>query len=268
MISRLKEAIKVFMGLTVPGSLISPHPDDIFIVSFPKSGNTWTRFLLGNLICQEEQIDFANIEKRVPDIHILNLKEMRKISQPTIFKSHECFNQRYKKVIYIVRDPRDVTVSYYHYQIKIGAIDESYPISKFIDLFINGDIGKFGSWGENVGSWLGALDGDPKFHLVRYEDMIENAVHELKGIAVFLGIDTSHDIITRAVELSDFKRMQELEKQQSNLWKFADWKRSDIKFIRKGKSGNWQEVMSETEAKRIEDKWKTIMIKLDYISNN
>ena len=37
------------LGLQVPNRSLLILPDDIFLVSFPKSGNTWTRFLLANL---------------------------------------------------------------------------------------------------------------------------------------------------------------------------------------------------------------------------
>ncbi len=77
-------------------------PGDVFIVSYPKSGNTWTRFLLGNLIYQDEPITFANVEDRLPSLYLYSNRKLRKL--PRILKSHDCFDPRYKTVIYIVRE--------------------------------------------------------------------------------------------------------------------------------------------------------------------
>ena len=97
-----KEALKIFF-------------DDIFLVSYPKSGNTWVRFLLANLLKEgDELIDFKSAIKYVPEIGIHN-DELVNLKRPRIIKSHELYNAKYPKVVYIVRDPRDVYVSYFHY---------------------------------------------------------------------------------------------------------------------------------------------------------
>ena len=155
MIDRIKETAKVLLGRGKAGRNLTVFPDDIFIVSYPKSGNTWTRFLVGNLVYPKDVIDFSNIELKVPDIY-QNINDiLLRIPRPRILKSHEYFDPRYKKVIYIVRDPRDVAVSYYYYHIKVRRIDDKYPIDRFIQRFIRGELDSFGSWEENVGSWMG-----------------------------------------------------------------------------------------------------------------
>jgi len=61
-------------------------PDDLFVVSYPRSGNTWTRFLLGNLIYQDEPITFANVERRLPQFTyfpIVNLAGFLEFSRAT-----------------------------------------------------------------------------------------------------------------------------------------------------------------------------------------
>ena len=58
-----------FLGFIPPGRSIKVFESDIFIVSYPKSGNTWLRFLIGNLIYNEDQVLFSNIEEKIPDIY-------------------------------------------------------------------------------------------------------------------------------------------------------------------------------------------------------
>jgi len=59
--------VKRALGLHIPHRSLVILPDDIFLVSFPKSGNTWTRFLLANLRFPGEPVNWANIDRLVPD---------------------------------------------------------------------------------------------------------------------------------------------------------------------------------------------------------
>src|SRR5499427_3424325 len=130
------QAGRVLAGRQLAGRGVSVYPDDVFLVSYPRSGNTWTRFLLGNLIYQDEPITFKNIESRIPSIYIYSDRQL--LSLPRIFKSHDCFDPRYRTVIYIVRDPRDVTVSAFHYSIKVKLLPDSFKIEDFVPLFMSG----------------------------------------------------------------------------------------------------------------------------------
>ena len=110
MIRKIRIASDILID-TKRGRSITVFPDDIFLVSYPKSGNTWMRFLIGNLLHQDEPITFSNIELKVPDIYQNSNRKLLQISPPRILKSHEYFDPRYKKTICIVRDTRDIAVS-------------------------------------------------------------------------------------------------------------------------------------------------------------
>src|ERR1700688_3546261 len=127
LLGALAQAGRVLTGRQIAGRNLTVFPDDVFLVSYPRSGNTWTRFLISNLIYQEEPTTFANIEKRIPEIYFNADHAMRKLPRPRILKSHECFQPHYKHVICIVRDPRDVAVSFYHHNVKAGNFPEESP---------------------------------------------------------------------------------------------------------------------------------------------
>ncbi len=61
MLGHIKAGFRRMLGLHHPGRNLLVYPDDVFIVSYPKSGNTWTRFLIANLLHPEIQTDFGNI---------------------------------------------------------------------------------------------------------------------------------------------------------------------------------------------------------------
>jgi hypothetical protein len=243
--------------------LLTTLPDDVFIVSYPKSGNTWTRFLIGNLVSKiDKEVDFFNIEKIVPDIYQNSDRDLLKLISPRYLKSHACFNHRYKKVIYIVRDPRDVAISMYFFYIKMNVIQPNVSMEDFINGFIKGDSCAYGSWYENVGSWLGGKKEN--ILLLRYEDLLSNGRKELIKIAEFLNIDYSDKLIGKALSSSDFENMRKLEKKQGESWKPLKNSKQDMYFMRSGKGKQWESSDYLKTNKNIWSEWSELMEKLGY----
>jgi hypothetical protein len=245
-------------GLTV-------YPDDTFLVSFPRSGNTWTRFLVCNLINPDDPVNFAQLESRIPEIYDVTDRDLRAFPRPRIIKSHECFDPRYKKIVYIVRDPRDVLISYYEFQLKRRVISEELSLEEFVPLFMESEIEpKTGSWRDHVVSWTATRGGQKNFLLLRYEDMIADTQKESTKIASFLGLDSNPERIARAVVLSSADRMRKLEKEQSRQWKETKKTRQDKPFVRKAASGGWKTILSEKSVAQIESAWGDVMRSAGY----
>jgi hypothetical protein len=266
-------------------------PDDIFLVSFPKSGNTWMRFLLGNLMNPDKSVGFVDVESVVPDIAGSPRADLRRLKRPRLIKSHDCFDPRYPRVVYIIRDPRDVTVSIYYYAKKVKNIDDSLSLGAFVKqrMLVPGRSYN-GTWGEHAGSWLvnpmniaelsfqnngasphssnfepramleaGARGHGREFLLVRYEDLLQDAQSELCRIAKFLGFETSPERIARAVEQSSADSMRKLESEQNLQWVTTRETRKDIPFVRKAKSGEWQRALGAESIAEIESAWGHLM---------
>jgi hypothetical protein len=212
-----------------------------------------------------EVVDWSNIERHVPDIYLNRDTQLRTVARPRFLKSHEPYRPEYRLVILIVRDPRDVAVSYYHFLHKSRHLSEGYSVAEFIPTFLQGSIDTYGSWGENVGSWLGARRGTARFAVVRYEDLLADTVGELTALAAVLGIESDAERIRRAVELSTSDRMRQLETTQRGQHKFLKRSRADIPFVRTASSGKWQTDLSDADRQRIELAWGPLMRELKYL---
>ena len=202
-IQRCLGAAKYVLGIAPPGPDLAVYADDTFLTAYPKSGNTWTRFLVGNLIHEDGPVTFLNIPEIIPHIDVKSNRFFKTMPRARVINCHEPFNPRYKRVIYVVRDPRDVAVSLYHFQRKRRVIEDKYPIESFITRFLAGENvrpDRMGSWAENVTSWLAVRQNSPGFLLLRYEDLLENPERELAEVASFLGIKASPERIAKTVD--------------------------------------------------------------------
>lgn len=266
MIWGLKRIVKYALGTDVAGRNLAVYPDDTFLVSYPRSGNTWTRFLVANLLHPEREVTFANIESLIPDCEAMSSRFLKRVSRPRVIKSHQYFDHRYQRVLYIVRDPRDVALSYYDFSRKYRQVADGYPLTSYVSDFVHGRLSSadWGTWGENVASWYHTRNGGRQFLLLRYEDMQHDTMRELAKAARFLGIDAVPERLAAAVERSSAERMRGMEKTQGDLWVTTKNKRSDIPFVRTATSGLWKAKLPASAIAEIEGAWGPLMTSLGY----
>ena len=213
--------------------------DDTFLVSYPRSGNTWLRFLMAGLLWNGE-VSFPSVYNLVPDIHDRSDADLRLAPFPRFLKSHSSLNVRYPRVVYLVRDGRDAAVSLYHLRRRRGA---TYPsFSNFLDKWLKGQIGTVGPWHTHVLGWLAQREERP-FLLISYEDMRDDTGRELARIVEFAQLQVGAVDIARALQVGEFSRMREAEKKHrphlsgpSNQFE-----------VRKGVSGDWRNYFSAAD---------------------
>ncbi len=264
MIQQLSYAVKYVLGRDIAGRNFFVHPDDTFLVSYPKSGSTWARFLVAALANPEETVSFLNIDRLLPSISSRSKRDLRNQPRPRLIKSHEYFDARYQNVIYVVRDPRDVVLSQYRFFLKRGAIDDGYALDRFVSRFLAGSLNDYGSWGENVGSWLAARQGSKRFLLLRYEDMLLETGKELMKVAGFLGKVVTPEHLARCVEQGSAERMRDLEKKQGDQWVTTKGKRKDVPFVGAAKAGGWKSGLAAEHVAQIESAWGPLMRYVGY----
>jgi hypothetical protein len=155
-------------------------------------------------------------------------------------------------------------------------IDDSVEVDAFVDGFVSGRFtwAGYGTWAENVATWVYTREHNPSFLLLRYEEMLRNTMAELERIATFMGIEPEPARLQRAIDLSSADRMRKLEKLQENEWLktlgYADRQvkknktRKDIPFVGKANAGGWRTIMPERSVRQIESAWGELMTKVGY----
>lgn len=222
---------------------------DVFLASYPKSGNTWLKFMLASLLAGRE-IGFDHEPDLVPPVGAHARAGPLLADGGRLVKSHEPYSALYvrspRRAIYVLRDGRDAAVSYYYAFLRRGWYDG--PFSGFLGLFLAGRVDGYGTWERHVRSWLSSpLAGDGGLLLVRYEDLLEDARGELGRVAGFLGVEARTEELDRAVERNTIERMRSRE-QGSRFQKRM--RRKHIPFVRKGVAGDWTATFSPDDHAR------------------
>lgn len=234
---------------------------DALLVSYPKSGNTWLKFMLGALLAGEV-VGFDTSERIVASIG-----DQRHAPQLTpgggrILKSHEPYRRSVPsppaRAIHLVRDGRDVAVSYYHALARKG--HEFSGFSSYLESFLGGEVDPYGPWGEHVESWLDSpAAGAGVLLTVRYEDMLEDPARELGRIASFLGVTADEAQLRAAVEANTADQMRERERSSE-----FHRREGGRMFVRSARSGEWRETFSDDDAKRFADRFGSALARVGY----
>jgi Sulfotransferase domain len=201
-----------------------------------------------------EDVTFRTFRDRVPDInHIYaaqhTLSSFASIPSPRFFSIHERYNADFPKVVYLLRDPRDVMISFYHYR---HTRERSYSGS--LQEFLRSDDHYPCRWDEHVAGWL--LDGvKANVCLIRYEEMQRETSAALRRVLDFAEVRCTDAELERAVEASRFEQMRSAEEQYKSP-PVAD---SNGIFVRRGKVGGYADELEVENIRIIEEKYGTVM---------
>lgn len=215
--------------------------NDIFLVSYPKSGNTWLRFLIGNYL-SNGHCNFNNSHLIVPDIHF-NPSQINILEGQRFIKSHSPYTRNYQKVIYLVRDGRDVAVSYYFHSKKFNIIPLEMEFSEFIELFNRGKIDNFSTWNTHVMGWYNNISDNSI--LIKYEELKNNTLDCLRQVIEFSGAIFNKPLGEKSIECSSIKNMKKQEDREYKTSPCLQTSYKDIRFIRNGETQEWKKYFSD-----------------------
>jgi len=147
------------------------------------------------------------------------------------------------KFIAIIRDPRSVVVSAWHFNIRIHP-DFLESIGNNKEKWI-----EHGAkcWLRDTNNLINFFKKSPsKVFLCRYEDLLLNPFENYKKIFEFLEVNTDDNLIEEIIEKTSFKKFK------------------DGKFFRKGKVDSWKEELTPLEIKTVEKVCGSLMNLLGY----
>ncbi|XP_073403256.1 sulfotransferase 2B1-like isoform X2 [Dendrobates tinctorius] len=235
------------------------------------NGTTWMIEIL-NLIKHKGDVVKSSIlptYERSPWYEAIGYTEnIKNMNSPRILTSHlpqhifaKSFFESKAKIIYTIRNPRDIIVSHFYYSkiFKVcGALED---FEDFINDFLQGNV-LYGSWFEHVKGWMKMKD-DSRFFFVTYKELVQDLRGCVVRICKFLGQDLDDAQIDLVVEHSSFKAMKENA--------MSNWTQSELvdhskgSFLRKGIAGDWKNhftvAQSEYFDKIYKEKMKDVNVK-------
>ena len=270
----------------------------LWLASYPKSGNTWMRAFLANYIFNLDQPVPVNQLSRlgIGDANTLahtrvaggrfdptnprqTVQVRRKMldtidangADLNLIKTHNQNTRAFgvdlvprhqtKGAVYILRDPRDMAISYASH---LGmTLDETvHRLGHPENATAGGkeNVHQFlGTWSDHVRSWTRAKGFAVR--TVRYEDMQEDPAAVFAPIVKFLGLGLDQARLEKAIDFSSFDKLKAQEKKTG----FVENSENQPAFFRSGKAGVWRDTLTDEQIAKIEKDHQRVMQQYGYL---
>ena len=217
-----------------------------FLVSFPKTGRTWLNYMLKQMVKQSNH-PLKNNENFIFNEHDnseIIIENGTRNNPLDVFKFTSRNRYRRGKVLFLVRDPRDVVVSHFHQVTKRA---KNPFVFNSISDFVKDDILGFKRIIQYYNLWFFQKDIPKDFLLIKYEDLLNQGVDTLSEINKFFNIDISKDKIEKIYSESSANKMRKKEKE-NKLEGFTDFGKDRDKLkVRNAKIGGFINELSEDD---------------------
>lgn len=240
--------------------------NDIFLASYPRSGSNWLKFLMLCTIL-ERDIGFNESDELMHYIgDHWNAPELLP-NGGRIVKTHQRFRPDYKRTIYIMRDLRGVIPSEYRYLAAQGIVDEDFD--QFFDNFMTGEISGLGFWGDHVRSWLDAAanQADHDVLLVRFENLRNDGINELRRVMDFVGVEASDELLQAAFDYNTIDRMRAKEDAVADTT-LSYVSKGNYRFVNKGATDGWKKQLSDAQQARVLEQAGPLLRELGYLRDD
>ena len=281
----------------LPPRQAMPKKSLVWLASYPKSGNTWTRIFLANYFLSKNKPVSINgiqgfaLSDAASELYVKasggeldpghpteHLKYRQKVlAQATsngadinFLKTHNMNETVFgvplaepsltRSAIYIARHPYDVAISYArHYGLENSKACQSISDSNNTTFGRGDQVKQFlGSWSDHVESWT--KPGKFPVHLVKYEDLKKDPHEYFSRMLRFIGVTPDPARLEQAVRFSSFEQLQAQEAKEG----FVEASSNSDKFFHSGKSEQWQGVLDDADLQTIRRANKKMMKRLGY----
>ncbi|XP_026171586.1 sulfotransferase 2B1-like [Mastacembelus armatus] len=278
------ELYMVYKGVYLPSTVHSPQslkyyedftfrPDDILIATYPKSGTTWLQEIVPLIVSGGDPASVETVPNwtRVPWLEVNETCNLYLTNRPSprFCSTHfhysmmpPSFFEVKPRVIYVMRNPKDVFTSAFHFYGATSFHVHPGPQSEFLHNFLKGKVA-YGSWFDHVKGWLNAEDKE-NIMFISYEELIVDLKDSVTRIAQFLEKPLEAEVIEKIADRCLFKNMKQNKMSNYSVVprEFMDQTKSE--FLRKGISGDWKNQLSAAEAEYFDKVYKDKMKDVNY----
>ncbi|XP_076398754.1 sulfotransferase 2B1 isoform X1 [Peromyscus maniculatus bairdii] len=259
-----------YKGIPFPVGMYSPESlslaentnnvrdEDIFIVTYPKSGTNWMIEILC-LILKDGDPSWIRSEpiwQRAPWCEtVISAFSLPDRPGPRLMSSHlpiqlftkAAFSSK-AKVIYLGRNPRDVVVSLYYYSKIAGQLKDPGTPDQFLQDFLKGEV-QFGSWFDHIKGWI-RMQSQENFLFITYEELQQDLRGSVQRLCEFLGRPLGEEALSSVVAHSAFGAMKANTMSNYTLLPASLLDHRQGAFLRKGISGDWKNhfTVAQSEA--------------------
>ncbi|XP_041799127.1 sulfotransferase family 2, cytosolic sulfotransferase 3 isoform X2 [Chelmon rostratus] len=236
----------------------SVEDTDVFAVTYPKSGTIWMQEILPLVLNGGDLTPIQTIPNwdRVPWLEEKRLAVVvDQLPSPRALVTHfpyhlmpPSFHASKAKVIYVMRNPKDVMVSSYYFHQMAGFLMDPGTFDEFMAKFLEGRV-LFGKWTDHVKSWRHTELGD-RIMYITYEEMVQDLPAALRSLSDFLGSNLSEEVIQKIAEHCSFKTMKVNSMSNFSLVPKVLMDSDKSPFLRKGVVGDWKNHFSSEQLAR------------------
>lgn len=225
------------------------RPDDVYVVTYPRSGTTWVQFIL-YLLSSDRSMDFEHISQVAPwwerslALASRRPEDFDRLRSPRVFKSH--LPRRWLpdegRFIYVTRDGFDVAISYY--QFYCSHLGYRGDLESFFARFLAGKL-QYGSWFKHVEGWQ-RFGAGPQVLMLSYEALCTDLSGTVRRLAAFLNWSVDDETLDEVVGKASFDFMKQHESRFDPITEtLMEQGLQRGRFIREGRPGQGRGALTE-----------------------